>query len=50
MDLANRFVSFNEVLNSLSLDSAEAFKSSLENLLEEVNKLKELLKSAGSEK
>ena len=50
MDLANRFVSFNELVNSPTINSAEAFDSNLKSLLEEVDKLKEFLKNADSKK
>ena len=47
MDLVNRFVSFNEKISESGLYNLEQFS---ERLLEEVNKLKEVLKSVGSEK
>lgn len=46
INLANQFVSFNEEINSLSL--GKSFQPNLEKLLEETNKLKDLLKGVDS--
>jgi len=46
INLANQFVSFNEEINSLSL--GKSFQPDLDKLLEEMSKLKELLKDIDS--